>query len=205
MITASITNEDPYSICQRYLHRVYQSATITRSKTITETYGEVLYPSMYLLLSLISISKEDIFVDLGSGLGKVVLQWFLQSPVKKALGIELIPELHIQAERIAKRVAIECPEFFAQDRVLQLMQGSFFDISFQEATIIFLGSPCFSPKMLHQLGHLIENTPSIHTVLSLRPLLHLTRLQFKKVIRVECSWDSALCYIYQATGKVTPR
>lgn len=158
-----------------------------RQKKITETYGEMLPESVNKLLSTINITADDVFLDLGSGLGKVVKQVFTQTSVKEARGIEINPQWHAQA---IQNIPINT------DRILQFTQGDFLNISFTDATIALIASPCFSLSMLHTLGEKINATSSIHTVLSLRPIATLTRISFKKIIRVECSWDTALCYVY---------
>lgn len=160
------------------------------------TYGEILYPSMEKLLSKISLSEEDIFIDLGSGLGKLVLQVFLCTRVKEACGIEIIPTLHKQALLAAERVERELPAFYCNDRRLYFLQGSFLELPLERASIVLIGSPCFSPTMLDTLAQIISNIPRIHTVLTLRPLPLLEGFIFKEAVRVETSWDTALCYLY---------
>lgn len=186
-------------LCQQYLDLVYHDLSVEHThpkNNISETYGEILFPSIYLLLSTLTLSDQDVFFDLGSGLGKAVLQIFLQSEVKEAYGIEIIPELHQQALIAAQRVQQDLPNFYMDERKLTFLLGSFLEIPLINASVVLIGSPCFSPDMLCQLGEIINNTASIHSVLSLRPLPSLTRLSFKKVVRVQCSWDTALCYIY---------
>ncbi len=133
------------------------------------------------------MNDNDVFLDLGSGKGKVVMQVFSQTKVKAARGIEINPQLHAQALQNMPAIA---------DRSVNFTQGDFFDIPFTDATIALIASPCFSLSMLHILGKKINETTTIHTVLSLRPIATLSRITFKKVVRVECSWDTALCYIY---------
>lgn len=156
---------------------------------IAETYGEVLPESVSKLLRAINVTAEDIFFDLGSGLGKVVKQVFTDTNVKEAHGIEINATLHEQA----MRDSVTLP-----DRILTFKQGDFLTTPITGATIVLIASPCFGPSILHALGRKINETPTIHTVMSLRPIATLTRVTFKKVVRVECSWDTALCYIYQA-------
>lgn len=182
----SITDAD--ALCQHYFKQ---------SPSITETYGEILYPSVNKLISTISLTEQDVFVDLGSGKGQVVIQVFLNSAIKEAYGIELLPELHNSAIAAAERLQSDFPFFFHQERKISFLSGSFLDIPFTTATVAFINATCFTQSLLNELGQRIENTPSIHTVLSLRPINALKRLAFKKAIRIECSWDSALCYIYK--------
>lgn len=189
------------TLCQHYLTILYhevQSKGPIITGNVCETYGEILYPSVNKLLSAIQLSEDDVFIDYGSGFGKMLIQVFLKTPVKEAYGIEIIPELHQQALTAAQKLQQELPDFYQENRKLTFLLGSFLEIPVPSATVAIIVSTCFSQPLLNALGKIIETTPSIHTVLSLRPVGTLQRLPFKKAIPVECSWDSALCYIYSA-------
>ncbi len=190
------------TLCQHYLNILYSEVEKKRvtsassKKNIVETYGEILYQSVNKLISAIQLTENDIFVDLGSGMGKIVIQFFLKSMIKAAYGIELLPHLHQNAVEAAKTLQHDLPCFYNGTRQLIFLLGSFLDTPFKTATIVLITSTCFTQSLLNELGIIIENTPSIHTVLCLHPIRTLQRLVFKKVIRIECSWDTALCYIY---------
>lgn len=186
-------------ICQHYLNLIYQNAQVKKraqDHCISETYGEILYPSMESLLSVFNLCKQDVFVDLGSGLGKIAIYVFLRSQVQEVHGVEIIPELHDQALAAANRVYRELPEFFEGNRKLIFTMGDFLKIPLEAASVLFIGASCFSPAITYKLGEIINASTHIHTVLTLRPIPNLERLLFKKTVRVECSWDTALCYIY---------
>ena len=107
---------DKELLCQQYLHLLYQDKKghreqSTSQRVISESYGEILYPGVNKLLSLLALTNEDYFVDVGSGLGKLAMQVFLNSAVKKVYGIELIPELHQQALLALQRLKHDLPEF----------------------------------------------------------------------------------------------
>jgi len=194
-------NMNNEQLCYQYLDILYQDARRTvqnyaNKNSIPETYGEILYPSVQTLMTKIEMTGQDVFFDLGSGMGKVALQLFLLSNLKECYGIEIIPELHHIAVQAANKIQTDLTDFYSGERKLAFIQGSFLDVSFDRATIVMIGSPCFTPGMLAKVGTIIENTPGIHTVLTLRPITTLKRLRFIKTVRLECSWDSALCYIY---------
>lgn len=197
----AFTDHERNSLCEHYLHILYHNiqghrASNEKLNDIGETYGEILYPSMDKILSTLPLTEHDVFFDLGSGLGKIVVQVFLRSLVKETYGIEYLPELHQQAVLVSQKLQQDLPHFYEQGRKLNLILGDFLEIPLTEATVVLVSSPCFSPKTLYTLGNIINHTPSIHTVLTLRPIANLIRLRFKKAIRIECSWDTALCYIY---------
>jgi len=155
---------------------------------ITNTQGEILAPSIEKLFKKIPLTPQDIFVDLGSGRGQITRQVFLQTEVKEAWGIECLEALHLEA---IKEVPLR------EGRKLNFILADFLNYPLMGATVALINSVCFSQKILNPLGEIINQTETIKTVCTTRPIMTLTRLRFIKTIRVECSWDSALCYIYQ--------
>jgi len=191
----SVSNQD--ILCESYLKIIYQNAKVNfNANSISETYGEILPVGIDKLLSEISLTKSDTFFDLGSGLGKLAIQVFLKSNAKEVCGVELMPELHEQALAASDKICHDLPAFYAGNRKLTFLLGSFLEISLTSATVILAASPCFTPNIMRTLERIVEDTPGIHSVLTMRPMHGLKRLQFKKAIRIECSWDSALCYLY---------
>lgn len=191
---------DKNSLCQQYLHIVYHDVPVHGTyadQNIAKTYGEILYPGIDKLLSAITLTDDDVFVDLGSGLGKPVMQVFLKSTVREAYGIEIVPELHQQALLAAQRVENDLPDFYAGGRKCRFLLGDFLELPLTTATVVLICSQCYSQDMLLALSKIINHSTNIHTVLTLRPLPTLRRLPFKEAIRIECSWDTALCYVYR--------
>jgi hypothetical protein len=198
-ISPELSINDIDILCQNYLTILYHNAQRKNdavANNVCETYGEVLYPGVDKFLSLIQPSNRDVFVDYGSGFGKMVIQVFLKSLVRAAYGIESVPELHQHASNAAQRLKNELPEFYQNRRKLDFILGNFLEVPLTTVTIAFVSSTCFTQSLLNALGKKLELTPSVHTVLSLRPISVLERLSFKRTIRIECSWDSALCYVY---------
>jgi hypothetical protein len=142
------------------------------------------------------MSEQDVFVDLGAGIGKIVLQVFLTTPVKKAYGIEIVDESYQRSLRVAQKVQQELPDFYSEGRELKFLLGNFLETSLEGTTVALVNSICLNQKIVHELGKVLNNTNSIHTVFTLRPMPTLKRLRFKRTIRIECSWDTVLCYVY---------
>jgi hypothetical protein len=194
-------NHNKDNVCQRYLQTVYEYAHIRseesiKQNNIPETDGEILFPSVNKLLEIMALKADDSFIDLGSGAGKVVAQVFLQSGVKEAYGIELLPALYQQAVVAAEKIQQDLSAFYQEGRKLTFLQGDFLEMPLPQATVVLICSTCFSQPMLESLGYIINGMPSVRLILTLRPISTLNRLRFKKTVRIECSWDSALCYIY---------
>lgn len=183
---------------QHYLKTLYQqSSIVTRQRhSMAEVYGEILATSVTKILSQFKWTEADVFIDFGSGLGKLVAQVFLETSIKAAYGIEVVPEFHQLAWQATQSIQQDFPDLFIH-RTLQFECADFLQTSLPPATFAIINATCFSQSLLCALGRLINQMPNIHTVFSLRPLPTLKRLIFKKSILIECSWDSSLCFMYQ--------
>jgi H3 lysine-79-specific histone-lysine N-methyltransferase len=53
-----------------------------------EVYGETSFEFIYQMINEIDLSPDDVFVDLGSGVGQVVLQVATATNCRKCIGIE---------------------------------------------------------------------------------------------------------------------
>jgi len=188
---------------QDYLHQLYRRVdayTVAESykkNNLSATQGEILSGSINQIIAEIPFQEDDVFYDLGCGLGKIVLQIFLNTPVKEACGIEFVPELHQQSLELEKRLRLDWPQFYQGQRKIRLILGNFLESSLQGATILLINSTCFSQSTLAKVSAVINQYPQIHSLLSLRPLPLLQHLTFVKTLTVECTWDSTLGYLYQ--------
>ncbi len=114
------------------------------------TYGEINYESLQQLIKDLNFGPKDVFYDLGSGVGKTVLQVYANSPVKKAVGIELSDtryEGSMKAlERFKKKNMIE------KGRKIAFINGNILDENLKDATIIYTCSTCFSRELMEQIA-----------------------------------------------------
>jgi len=199
MVATKLGIDNTDALCQHYLNIIYSSTNRHHAigNPIHETQGEILYSGVDKLLSVMQLTSEDVFVDLGSGAGKIVTQVFLKSIVKQACGIEIVPALHQQALAVAQRIQEDFPASHVAGRRLTFLSNNFLEEPLTMATVVLVNAVCFDQTVLHALGEIIEVTPNIRLVLSMRPIATLHRLRFKKTVRVECSWDAGLCYVYK--------
>jgi hypothetical protein len=197
-------NDD--ELYQAYLAKVYQhtqgfqSYSSLQRQQFSEqgvciTYGELLYASVKKIIRTLKLSEDDVFLDLGSGLGKCAMQVFMQTPAKKIIGIEASSALHLSALTAQQKVKIELP-YLWDDRAFDLVEGNFLQASWQRATAVYSCSTCFTQELLVAMGRKMNEEKQLTQILSLRPLPSLERLRLQDVFSVECSWDSALCYYY---------
>lgn len=212
MINTETTSEQIFEfeqLCQKYLTALYQGVsgfisyqagekeTGEKSKVFL-TYGEILYPSVELIIhhiqSKIGITKNDVLYDLGSGVGKVPLHFFLKTPVKKAMGIEASEKRHHLAEKVYHQVKQEFPELFEGGRQLESKTDNFLTADILDATIIYTCSTCFNEELLADMGLMMDKLPNLRCIVSLKALP--LKMPLESVLEIECTWDKTKCYVY---------
>lgn len=136
-----------------------------------KTYGELEPEGIDQVLAHISdlgvpLGVEDIFVDLGSGVGQVALLVFLKTLARLVVGIELVPERH-ETALIARGHALEALSSLdsegdssghsidARDRELRFLHGDITDEAmwghWAEATVAFTCSTMFPRELMSDL------------------------------------------------------
>jgi hypothetical protein len=192
-------------LCQDYMNAVYQGVSgfisyqpgekeAGQEKKIFLTYGEILYPSVNKIIDCMNIDENDVFYDLGSGIGKVTLQYFLKSPVKKAVGIEASETRHNTALEVYGIVRKEFPDLFAGGRELNSICGNFLMQDISDATIIYTCSTCFDEELLQSIGELADRCPNLKYLATNKKIPN--KLPLTSVVDVDCTWDKTKWHIY---------
>lgn len=113
-------------------------------------YGEVDFLSFYTILERVSPSEQDVFYDLGSGSGKAVLSTMLFFNVQKSIGIELLPPLYNQANKLLSKAIQRLEHHDIENGSLPKMQhiqfinDSFLHYDFSDADIIYIAATCLN-------------------------------------------------------------
>ena len=75
-----------------------------------KVYGEATWSGVNQMIKHFRpLTKDDVFLDIGSGRGKMVLHMALQTPVKKCIGVELVKSRHEDAIKLKVKVSGPVP------------------------------------------------------------------------------------------------
>jgi hypothetical protein len=114
--------------------------------------------------------REFIFIDIGSGKGRVLLM-AADYPFQRILGIELLPELHRVAKENLARYKSDSQQCFA----IACIQGNASEFIFPpEPTVLYLFNPlpeCALAKMINNVEQSLREHPRPVFVLYHNPLL----------------------------------
>ncbi len=160
-----------------------------------ELYGELYYYSVIKILNYLNITSVDHFLDIGSGLGKIVFQVFLTTQVASATGIEINNNRSVIANTIERKIATQLPEIF-NNRNLNLIHGDFLYYDFNNITIIYLCCTVFSTELLSKIIDKINTMEQVKKIISFRLLPNLNNFKLIKKIFVHGDWDYVACYLY---------
>ena len=160
------------------------------------TYGEITPEGVHRLIQELGIYPNDVFFDLGSGLGKMVIQMYLETPVKKSIGIELSSQRFRLAEQ-AKDL-LRAQGHYDRKRELRFSNSNILNVPLDEATIIFTNSLCFSDEFMQKLLKQMSRLPKLHTVISTKQFPENPYLILSKQLLLPMSWSQqSPVYIYR--------
>ncbi|KAL6419907.1 hypothetical protein ACFW04_011071 [Cataglyphis niger] len=148
-------------LLRHILQQTYNQAVVEPDKLnqyepfSPEVYGETSYELVCQMIDQIDVTEDDVFVDLGSGVGQVVLQMAAATLCKICIGVERadVPSTYAQSMEINFRKWLNwygkrCGEY-------RLVKGDFLADEHREsitgATIVFVNNFAFGPTVDHQL------------------------------------------------------
>lgn len=164
------------------------------------TYGEITPEGVSELIAEFGIKQGDVFYDLGSGVGKVAVQIYLESPVKKSVGIELSKTRHDCGAAILKKLKQE--GVLERGRQLSLVCDDILAREYKDATHIYTASLCFSDEFMEKLAEHLAHGKKGLVVASLRVLPEDYGFELIKVKLMPMTWsDDTPVYFYRLVRK----
>uniref|UniRef100_A0A1Y1MIC2 Histone-lysine N-methyltransferase, H3 lysine-79 specific n=1 Tax=Photinus pyralis TaxID=7054 RepID=A0A1Y1MIC2_PHOPY len=161
-LTAQRLNKYPSrGLLRHILQQVYNQAVTDPDKLnqyepfSPEVYGETSYDLVCQMIDQIEITQDDIFIDLGSGVGQVVLQVAAATPCKVCLGVERAEVPSRYAEAMNKYFRSWMQWYGKKFGEYKLIKGDFLMEEHREkitsASIVFVNNFAFGPSVDHQL------------------------------------------------------
>jgi hypothetical protein len=148
-------------------------------------------------------SKNDVFADLGSGIGQIALLVFLKAFPERAVGVEMQPSRHklaVQAREHAFK-ALDAAGIKYDEAGLVYIEGDMLDSShWADASVVYIGSTMFPEELSSALREeLIAALQTGALVFSLKQL-HGNHKDIAPldVINVKTSWmpQGTRCFVY---------
>lgn len=107
------------------------------------------------MIEQVEVSSDDTFIDLGSGVGQVVLQMAGSGPLKSCIGIEKAEVPSRYAEMMDAHFRLWMNWFGKKFGDYQLIKGDFLADEHREkinsSSLVFVNNFAFGPHVDHQL------------------------------------------------------
>ncbi|MEM7402486.1 MAG: hypothetical protein AAF310_00485 [Myxococcota bacterium] len=166
----------------------------------THVYGEITPQAARELLSELQLGKEDVFYDLGSGVGKLVLQAHLATPVGKSVGIELSKTRYDIANDALKQLRAD--GLIDPARVLQLRLQNILTAKWDDATVVYTCSTLFPDKLMQGMADKIAAIDHPVRVITLKKFPPNPRLHHIETLFVNTTWSPDVpVYVYESADK----
>ncbi len=160
------------------------------------TYGEITCDSVEKLINYLQPKKTDVFADAGCGVGKLVIQFLLSSPVKKSIGIELSKERYNKA--LTVKEALRKDKKLPDNRILEFYNDNILNVNLNEVTIFFMCSTCFSSELMQQITAKLATLKPGLRIITLKSLPDNKNFKLITTMNLPMTWSSSTpVHIYE--------
>jgi hypothetical protein len=156
------------------------------------TYGEITHQGAEDLFKYLQLREDDVFYDLGSGVGKLIVQSYLVTPAKKVVGIELSSLRAIQAKKAFKKM-LEM-DLIHPKKNIDFIEGDFLKQSLNDATVIYICDVSFSDKLMKKISAKISKlNPGIRVISykNLNTFFKGNKFRLEDTKSYQTSWNKA--------------
>ncbi|MCB9831034.1 MAG: hypothetical protein H6807_01065 [Planctomycetes bacterium] len=162
-----------------------------RAGATAATYGEILPSAAAELFDWLRPGAGDLFVDVGSGVGRLALQALLTTRVGRVVAVELSPfrhEVACRAREVLRRLLPEAADRL--DRDLDLRLGDLRDQLPTEVSLVWAGSICFPDGLMISLARALLAAPRFRRLVTLKSMPPAVERQLSTlgVLDLDMSW-----------------
>jgi len=197
---------NPHAACVSYLRTVYQySGTGFGNDHVLPgacleagnlQYGEITYEGMKALYQALDFQEDDVFYDLGSGVGKLTLYVALKGEVKRSVGLEIGIKRHAVAEDACSRLLEELQSRRGNQSSNLICTWSnpcvlLADIrenTYQDATVTVLNNLCLDKAVESRVLENLTKCPSLRRIICVVQISPRPRFKLLRTVRVACTW-----------------
>ncbi len=172
-----------------------EESELFNKEDAASTYGEITYEGVDQLLRTLHVTDHDVFYDLGSGVGKMVIQVCLDTPIKKSVGIELSGTRHADAMNIAEQ--LKKKNYIKQNKMLRFECKNILNADISDATIVYLASTCFSDECMKKVTKKLATLKKGLRVITLRKLPDNEAFTLTATYNLPMTWSNQTpVYVY---------
>lgn len=170
-------------LLRHILHKVYNQSVDDPDRLNSyepfspQVYGETSFDFIAQMIEETDFDEDTIFVDLGSGVGQVILQVAAMTTVKQCIGIEKAETPCVYAERMDENFRFWMRWYGKSYSDYKLIRGDFLSDKnrhyIETASIVFANNYTFGPTVDHQLKGVFQEMSDGSRIISSRAFCHL--------------------------------
>lgn len=181
---------------------------ITVQQHVFAQIGVVTPSGVLKMIHDFAIGADDVFCDLGSGVGNICMQIIADSPCKRVSGVEIIPSRNRYAERAFAEGRRLFPELFGAAHAAFLLGDVATCDGFlnkEKVTVLFTHSHMFDDDLMLKVADVVRKTPSLRVVITSRALPGFddvsdasVQLRPRGTVTFEADWnDKSPFFVYE--------
>ena len=159
-------------------------------------YGEIEFEPFIALLSCCNIHPKTQFYDLGSGTGKAVIAAAMVYPIQRAVGIELLENLHQCAEQQKNKLA-QCAAYTKKTANINFICNNFLDCSIEQADLVYINATAFIGEHWTAITQHLTQLKTGSQCICISKKLISNQFQLIRCTKLAMSWGVVFAYIYQ--------
>ena len=158
------------------------------------TYGYIENNCIDNIIKKLNINENDVFYDLGSGIGNVCFK-ISYSTKAKSCGYEIVDSRH----EVAENINSDFSKIKDMNNKVSLIKDDFTKIKngLNDATIIFTDSIMFSKELLKKVEDLAYSSPNLRYLVSMKKLDNSDKFEYIETSSCEASWGNSQINIYK--------
>jgi hypothetical protein len=158
-------------------------------------YGEINYQSLNKLLTHLKLTSNDVLYDLGSGVGKVVIQAALASPVRSSVGVELSTARYQDALLALDNGASWDKKIHER---CKFINADMLTVDLSSATVVYTCSTAFSLGFMKKVTDYLASFKHKFRLVTLQELPDSRHFELVDRIKLNMSWvRNTSVYMYR--------
>ncbi|KAF7319741.1 Histone-lysine N-methyltransferase, H3 lysine-79 specific [Mycena kentingensis (nom. inval.)] len=182
MVHSWTNKELPKKVLMRIIEENYQRSVGPHVKTLkryeafsSAVYGELMPSLVYKIIRQTGLTADSLFLDLGSGVGNIVVQASLQAGCR-SYGIELNPQPAKVAHDMARNFRVRCQMWGLQCGDIEVEEGDMLtskrvDELIPQADVVVVDNKAFPQSLNEQLRRKFLDLKEGAYVVSLAPFV----------------------------------
>ena len=176
--------QDLYQSVSGFIRSVQKQS----GKTVDTTYGELTFDGAQQLLDYLKLDATDVFIDVGSGVGKLCVHTALVTPAL-VFGVEVVRERFDLAQMVLQDPRLDR----VRDRV-RFINADATKVKVDAATVIYMCSTCFPGTLVDDI---VAQAQRGTRIVSAAPLSTLQQYM-ENVLTLEATWSKSVpFYVYR--------